>query len=72
MLTDNSTYIAGVGCLSGTENFWFIYSTEPEMSPEILKTVKKEFKERGYTAPPAVEGKSLVVLKKLVLNYCRT
>jgi hypothetical protein len=67
-LTDNASFLAGVGCLTGRENFWFFAATTPTVSKELQANVTAHFTELGFNAPIAVEGKSPFFLKKMTIN----
>jgi hypothetical protein len=52
----------------GKENFWIFISSTPTVSPEVQTRVTEHFKELGFTAPVAVEGKSPVFMKKITIK----
>jgi hypothetical protein len=67
-LTDNASFLAGVGCLTGRENFWFFAATTPTVPAEIQANVTAHMKDLGFNAPIAVEGKSPFLLKRVTIN----
>jgi hypothetical protein len=68
--TDNATYIAGVTCVFGKENFWWIASIGPEMSEEKRQELRVHFTSLGFTAPVAIPGVTTLVMKKITMLQC--
>ncbi len=67
-MSDNSTYMAGVACMAGKENFWIFIATTPTIPADVQAKVMEQYKELGFTAPVAIEGKSPVYMKKFVIK----
>jgi hypothetical protein len=67
-MTDNATFVAGVSCLSGKENFWWVLSTTPKLDPAVHAKTQQYFNESGFTAPIGVEGVTPVFFKHFKMN----
>jgi hypothetical protein len=62
-MTDNKHYVAGTYCLFGRENFWFYSAIKNRSYKDTLIKARQHFKDRGFTAPVAIEGVHPVVFK---------
>jgi hypothetical protein len=64
-MTDNATFIAGVACIFGKENLWWLLSPTKSVAPEIKLKVEAHFQEAGFTAPIATRENAPVVFKHI-------
>lgn len=54
----------------GKENFWFVVSSSPEMSPSLMKEIQDHYTSLGFTASVAIQGISPIIFKKLTVTPC--
>ena len=68
--TDNKTYLAGVNCIFGKENFWWIAATTPTVDESVTKSVQTLFAGFNFTSTLAARGTNSLIFDKFTRKTC--